>query len=157
MEMSSIGPSEGQEAQDNGALILKNTSRLIIYFHGTAGTLAVSHRLTTYRLLSAARPETHVLAFDYRGFGLSPGHPDETGLINDGMAAVDWATNQGFTDKQITLFGHSLGSAVALGVAHEVANRGTDSLHLKQVVSVAGFTSVEEVLKDYRLGGIIPM
>lgn len=137
---------------------LSPKSKLIIYFHGTAGTLAIPHRLTTYRILTAL-PETHVLAIDYRGYGLSAGKPSEDGLIEDGISAVMWALNQGFDAKQITLFGQSLGSAVAIGVAHRLA-LGTgenNKLEVNHVVSIAGFYSASEVIKTYRLAGIVPI
>lgn len=131
-------------------------SKLIIYFHGTAGTIAVPHRLTTYRIFSAL-PETHVLAIDYRGYGLSKGYPSEAGLIEDGSLAVLWAIDQGFDSTKITLFGQSLGAAVAIATAHSLANRTTEPIHVGHVVSAAGFSNARNILKTYQLGGFIPV
>ena len=47
-------------------------ARLVLYFHGTSGTLASRLRPDSYRALYAADPaHTHVLTFDYRGYGKS--------------------------------------------------------------------------------------
>lgn len=65
-------------------------ARLVLYFHGTSGTLASGWRPDSYRSLYAADPvNTHILTFDYRGYGLSTGHPSEPGLITDALAVVD--------------------------------------------------------------------
>lgn len=135
---------------------ISRDDRIIIYLHGTAGTIAVPHRLTTYRILSSL-PRTHVLAVDYKGFGLAKGKPSEAGLIEDGVAAVDWAIAQGFHADQVILFGQSLGSAVAFGTALALATRSADSIEVGHVISVAGFFSAREVLKTYRLAGILPI
>lgn len=135
---------------------ISRDDRIVIYLHGTAGTIAVPHRLTTYRILSAM-PLTHVLAVDYQGFGLARGKPSEAGLIEDGVAAVDWAISQGFYADRITLFGQSLGSAVAFGTALTLATRQIDAVEVAHVISVAGFYSAREVLKTYRLAGILPI
>lgn len=131
-------------------------SKLVIYLHGTAGTIAVPHRLTTYRLLSSL-PDTHVLALDYRGFGLSAGKPTEAGLIEDGTTAVQWALDQGFDSSRITLFGQSLGSAVAIATAHNLATNSSDPVHVGHVVSVAGFSTARDIIKTYRVSGFIPV
>lgn len=138
--------------------IIDDDAKVVIYLHGTAGTLAIPHRLTTYRILSAL-PNVHVLAIDYRGYGLSSGLPDEEGLTDDGVSAVLWAIDQGFAPHQITLLGQSLGSAVALAVAHRLAlekPRG-QTIEVGHVISVAGFYSATEIVKTYRLAGIVPV
>ena len=76
--------------------VLKNDrnpeSWLIINFHGNAGAVSQGWRTDTYRALSsAASNRVHILAFDYRGFGWSTGSPTEEGLLNDGVAVVNWA------------------------------------------------------------------
>lgn len=130
--------------------------KIVVYFHGTAGTLAVPNRMTTYRLLTAL-PNMHVLAMDYRGYGLSPGIPSELGLIQDGIDAVQWALEQGFMSENIILFGQSLGSAVAIATAHELANRANSPLQVGHVVSVAGFSTARDVVKTYKIAGFIPL
>ena len=131
------------------------TDSIVIYFHGTAGHVATTHRVTTYRLLTAGI-STHLLAFDYRGFGRSPGIPTENGLIEDGVSAVKWAIQRGFAANQITLYGQSLGAAVALATAHELALR-SEKLEVGQVITVAAFSSAREIARSYKMAGFIPM
>jgi abhydrolase domain-containing protein 12 len=74
--------------------LLKNDpeARLVIHTHGSSGALAAYCRSETYRALSSlASNKIHVLAFDYRGFGLSSGVPNEQGLRVDAQAVFDWA------------------------------------------------------------------
>lgn len=64
-----------------------------------------------------------VLAPAYRGYPGSTGHPSETGLIRDGMAAVAAATARA-PGAPILLHGHSLGAAVAVAVGARTAPLG---------------------------------
>lgn len=51
-----------------------------------------------------------VVCFDYRGFGDSTGcRPDETSVVEDAAAALAW-TIEHYPDRDIVLWGHSLGS-----------------------------------------------
>jgi uncharacterized protein len=59
---------------------------VLLYCHGNAGDI---------RDWTAAMPPLlalgcNVLLFDYRGYGLSEGHPSEDGLYLDSEAAWDW-------------------------------------------------------------------
>jgi abhydrolase domain-containing protein 12 len=145
-----------RSANKAASMHLDNSHQLIIYLHGTALTLTASHRLTSYRIFTAL-PDTHLLAIDYRGFGLSLGVPSENGLIEDGVAAVHWALERGFAKERITLYGQSLGSAVAIGVAHRLAIETQPPIELAKVVTIAAFESGSEIIKTYRLGGVVPI
>lgn len=57
------------------------TAQLVVYLHGAAGTLGSGWRPQSYRALSAASTNVHVLVIDYRGFGTSTGWPSEAGLL----------------------------------------------------------------------------
>lgn len=91
----------------------------ILYLHGNAGNLGEFAK--RYRLLDANGDG--VLAVDYRGFGASTGAPDEKGLIKDGQAAYDALISREIGLSHIIIYGHSLGSgvAVALAARHKVA------------------------------------
>lgn len=53
------------------------------------------------------------IILEYRGYGLSTGHPNEHGLYIDGRAAVDYLfTRHDVDHSQIILFGRSLGGAI---------------------------------------------
>ncbi|KAK3347542.1 Alpha/Beta hydrolase protein [Neurospora tetraspora] len=93
-------------------------ARLVLYFHGNAGHITQSIRPRSFHALTSVSSKIHVLAIDYRGFGLSTGSPTEEGLILDARAAVDWATKVARVPaERIVLLGHSLGTAVAAAAA----------------------------------------
>ncbi|EAA30038.2 alpha/beta-hydrolase [Neurospora crassa] len=95
-------------------------ARLVLYFHGNAGHITQSIRPRSFHALTSVSSKIHVLAIDYRGFGLSTGSPTEQGLILDARAAVDWATQVArIPPERIVLLGHSLGTAVAAAAAAE--------------------------------------
>src|SRR5688500_13127376 len=67
----------------------------------------------------------NVMAFDYRGFGDSPGIPSEDGLYADALAAYAHLVNrQGVPPSRIIIAGRSLGSAVAVDLATRVDAAG---------------------------------
>lgn len=91
-----------------------NTDRpftAILQSHGNAGN--VSHRIEYYRLFRSLG--CAVLAYDYRGYGRSEGHPSEEGTYVDAVTAFDWLRARGFT--HIIAFGESLGGAIAVELA----------------------------------------
>jgi pimeloyl-ACP methyl ester carboxylesterase len=67
----------------------------------------------------------NVLAFDYRGFGDSPGTPTEHGLYADALVAYRYLVHQLFVSAdRIILSGRSLGAAVAVELATQVDTAG---------------------------------
>ena len=67
----------------------------------------------------------NLFAFDYRGYGESSGVPDENGLYADATASYEYLTRTlGVTPDRLILFGHSLGSGVAIELASRVPAGG---------------------------------
>ena len=59
-----------------------------------------------------------MLAVDYRGYGRSGGSPNEAGVYRDADAAYDYLVQvRHVRPKNIIVFGHSLGGAVAIDLA----------------------------------------
>jgi len=131
-------------------------SRLIINFHGNAGTVAQGWRTDSYRALSdGSTSNIHILAIDYRGYGLSTGTPTEEGIITDGIAAVDWAMRVAkVPSNRIIILGQSLGTAVTTAVAEHYALQG---IEFAGVVLVAGFTDLPTLLTSYSIAGWVPV
>ncbi|KAF8456737.1 Alpha/Beta hydrolase protein [Kalaharituber pfeilii] len=141
-------------------------ARLIIHFHGNAGTVGAGYRPVYMRSLSAASPyKLHVLSIDYRGFGYSTGDPNEQGLITDGLAAVKWAIEvAGVSPDRIAILGQSLGTAVTFGVAEALLNPPNaieedpnKKIEVGAVISIAGFSNMKQLLETYHMGGFIPV
>lgn len=96
-------------------------SRVLLFFHGNAGN--ISHRGDSVAIFN--RLGLDVFIFDYRGYGRSDGQPGEAGLYRDAAAAWRYLTGtRGFEDREVILFGRSLGGAVAANLAAEVPAGG---------------------------------
>lgn len=133
-------------------------SRLIVHMHGAAGTVGSGYRVPNYRALSAGQPKKiHVLTFDYRGFGRSPGTPSERGLCLDAIAVIEWATNvAGIPPSRILIFGQSLGTAVSLAVLEHFALQSPPIIFAGTIL-VAPFVDVATLVATYRVAGSIPI
>lgn len=130
-------------------------ARLVIYLHGTSGTIGSGFRPASYRALSAMSPEhLHVLSIEYRGYGLSSGVPSEAGLLQDAIAAVQWAVEEArLPASRIVIFGQSLGTAVGISLGAHFAS----SVDFAGLVLVAAFTDVATLTGTYRIGGVVPV
>jgi hypothetical protein len=99
----------------NGWYIPASGERVVLWMHGNAGNIAdrLDQAADMKRALGASS-----LMFDYRGYGESEGVPTEAGLYEDAEAAYHWLTGvKGIDPLNIILYGHSLGTAVAVDLA----------------------------------------
>jgi pimeloyl-ACP methyl ester carboxylesterase len=85
----------------------------ILMFHGNAGTIA--DRLENAQLM-IEHLEAAVFLLEYPGYGDSTGSPSEKSLFAAGRAGL-MAMSQRVGDRQLVLFGRSLGGAVAIDLA----------------------------------------
>lgn len=162
-ELLAQGPKTGLveifEETLNFRLLRENpNARLVLYFHGTSGTMASGWRPDSYRSLYSADPvNTHVLSFDYRGYGESTGSPSEQGIIIDASTVANWAIHTaGIPPERIVIFGQSLGSAVAIALVNEVAQM-KPAIHFAGLVVTATFADIPQLTATYRIGGFIPV
>jgi abhydrolase domain-containing protein 12 len=133
------------------------TAKLVIYFHGAAGTLGSGWRPQSYRALSAAVPSLHVLAIDYRGYGSSTGWPSESGMLTDALTLAKFATETaGIPAERIVVFAQSLGTAVALSLSHKLALEIPRTLFAGMVL-VAPMADVETTTQTYKIAGTLPL
>ena len=95
----------------------------LLICHGNAGNLSEFGRPAHYAGLR--RLGLNLLAFDYRGYGESKGLPSEAGLYRDADAAYRYLReDRSVRPERIIIFGHSLGSAVAIDLASRVPSAG---------------------------------
>jgi len=94
---------------------------LIVYYRGNAGSFSREHE--RYEAMEA--DGYGFLAFDYRGFGGSPGTINQANILEDALAGFDWAAQKGFP---LVIWGRSLGSGPATYVASQ---RKADALFLE--------------------------
>jgi fermentation-respiration switch protein FrsA (DUF1100 family) len=109
-------------------------SAVYLYLHGNADTLAARAE----RLAFLSGQGAGVLAVSWRGYGGSTGTPSEAGLRRDALAAYEWLTAR-VEPRRVIVFGESLGTALAVGIAaeHESAALVLDS----------AFTSIADVAR----------
>lgn len=100
----------------NGA---SNDGTWVLFLHGNAATIASRVNIAHYSELRNLG--VNVLAPEYRGFGGLDGVPTERALAADARAAYDYLrTARQVAPARIVIYGWSLGSAVAVGLASEV-------------------------------------
>lgn len=85
-----------------------------LYLHGNGANL--SRRTGRFQRLT--EDGAGLLAVSWRGYGGSTGAPSEAGLRLDGRAAYDWLTAR-VPPTRLILFGESLGTGIAIGLAAE--------------------------------------
>lgn len=94
----------------------------VVYFHGNGGNLSVW--LPVLAGLHARR--LRVLAVDYRGYGLSSGHPSEEGVYRDAEAVARHAARHRSRSAEgpLVFWGRSLGGPIAAAAAGVVRPDG---------------------------------
>ena len=89
-----------------------NSDVTVLMFHGNAGN--IGHRLPIAHMLIKASG-CNVFMLEYRGYGISTGEPDESGLNLDAQTALDYLRDRAETrDHKLLVYGQSLGGAVSI-------------------------------------------
>ena len=117
----------------------KNLEKLktILFFHGNAGSL----ENRTYKLNHFKDLKVNFLIIAWRGFSGNKGKPNEIGLYEDAKAAIEWLGTKGVKEKNIILYGESLGTAIAVEVAQNKNYAG--------IILESPFTSMTNVGKKH--------
>ena len=117
--------------------------RLVLYFPGNS--LNRSERIQDLR--EVVNCGYDVLIFDYRGFGDSTGSPSEFALSADAKQIWDYACDElRYPENQITLFGESLGGAVALSLW---SGSSTTQPQPKAVILSSTFASMSRTVYEH--------
>jgi fermentation-respiration switch protein FrsA (DUF1100 family) len=112
-------------------------SKTILLFHGNAGNLF--NRV--YKLNELNKLDLNILIISWRGFSGNEGRPTEKNLYHDAKEAVKWLNNRGVNNKNIILYGESLGT----GVATELGKRNI----FGGIILESPFTSIAKAAKIY--------
>ena len=114
-----------------------NKFKTIVYFHGNAGKLENRiHKLNHFKNM-----DVNFLIISWRGFSGNSGKPSEEGLYKDGKSTINWLKKMGIVDKDIILYGESLGT----GVATEIAQNN----NFAGLILETPFTSMIEAAKNF--------
>jgi len=112
--------------------------KTILLSHGNSGNLVI--RLALVELLLACGAS--VFVYDYRGFGKSTGLPSIEGICQDALSAYDFLTDQlGISEKNIVLYGESLGGALSSWLS---SRRRVAGLILQ-----SGFSSLRHIASEH--------
>lgn len=87
----------------------EKTTKAVIFFHGNSDNASYF----TNRAKPFIQAGFAVLMLEYQGFGGRTGKPSQKALETDAKLAVDYLNKQGFSNEQIVLYGHSMGTYVA--------------------------------------------
>lgn len=90
----------------------RNSNITMLMFHGNAGN--IGHRLPIARMIINYLG-CNVFMLEYRGYGLSTGEADESGLYIDAQTALDYLRSRAETSShKLVIYGQSLGGAVGI-------------------------------------------
>jgi len=111
--------------------------KTLIYFHGNAGSLENRiHKLNHFQDM-----DINFLIIAWRGFSGNSGEPSEEGLYLDGISAIDWLIEKGVSEKNLILYGESLGTGVATHLAQNKNYAG--------IILETPFTSMIDAAKTF--------
>lgn len=111
--------------------------KTILLFHGNAGNLF--NRV--YKLNELNKLDLNILLISWRGFSGNKGKPTEKNLYHDAREAVKWLNSLGINNKDIILYGESLGT----GVATELGKKNI----FGGIILESPFTSIAKAAKIY--------
>ena len=87
--------------------------KTILFLHGNAGSLENRiHKINHFKDM-----KVNFLIIAWRGFSGNKGKPNESGLYEDARSAIRWLTNKGVEEKNIIIYGESLGTGVAVEIS----------------------------------------
>ncbi|EEA08382.1 phospholipase/carboxylesterase family protein [Cryptosporidium muris RN66] len=94
---------------------------LIIFSHGNATDIGY---ISGWLIRLSAKLKMQILAYDYRGYGISFGKPSENGIIADIKSVYKYACNElKIPTQKIFLLGQSIGSAPSLSLAVHLSKK----------------------------------
>jgi pimeloyl-ACP methyl ester carboxylesterase len=139
---------DGKQEILHGFWLPADGPKVILYFHGNGDNIGVNlPHAVLLRSLGIS-----VLLFDYRGYGRSTGSfPSEARVCEDAEAAWRYLVNERhYSPRQIVIYGHSLGGAIAI----EIANRHPEASAL---IVESSFTSVVDMARHTGIVALFPL
>ena len=110
--------------------------KTILYFHGNAGALENRiHKINKFKDMNV-----NFLLLAWRGFSGNQGKPTEQGLYKDAKGAIKWLNEKGIKEKNIIIYGESLGTGIATEVAQNKNFAG--------IILESPFTSMIDAAKN---------
>ena len=87
--------------------------KTILFLHGNAGTLENRiHKINHFNSMNV-----NFIIVAWRGFSGNKGKPSEEGFYQDANSVVEWLKTKNIFEKDIIIYGESLGTAIAIEIA----------------------------------------
>ena len=113
-----------------------NEYKTILFLHGNAGSLENRiHKINHFKDINI-----NFLIVAWRGFSGNKGKPTEDGLYEDARSSVRWLKTKGVDEKNLIIYGESLGTGIATEIAQNKNFAG--------VILESPFTSMIDAAKD---------
>lgn len=126
----------------------RNDTPVLLYFHHNAGNISknLSQAFAFHRLRYS------VVLIDYRSFGLSEGNfPSESQLYRDAKVTWDYLTRvERIPPDRIIIYGHSLGSAIAIDLAVQQPQAAA-------LITHNAFTSIYDMSRHFGAAYLFPI
>ncbi|MBE9062037.1 alpha/beta hydrolase [cf. Phormidesmis sp. LEGE 11477] len=125
-----------------------HSRRVMLFCHGNYGNISYN----TDRIRFHYDQGCSVLAFDYRGYGLSSGPaPNEANIFADADAALNYLiAKRGISPENIVVSGHSIGGAVAIDVA-------SHHPEIDRLVVESSFTTMKDAVEAKAIYRFFPI
>jgi fermentation-respiration switch protein FrsA (DUF1100 family) len=132
----------GWDLKSKGAV----AENLVLMFHGNAENLS-SHVFNLTWLLDY---KSDILIFDYRGYGLSEGNPFPKGVMEDGIAFLNYAHDKFKSGhyKKMLIYTQSLGGTIAMKALENISWASDISL----LILDSTFISPRQIAADKTFG-----
>ncbi|UJR16291.1 hypothetical protein I4U23_003197 [Adineta vaga] len=147
-----IDPNLSTLADHLKQYIPSNNHPIIMYLHGQDGTRATHYRSNHYRVMSAFG--NHIIAVDYRGYGDSTGTPTIHGIVTDVLHVYNTIRSV-CPGNPITIWGHSMGTGVALWTMNHLFQNHNEVEKPAGLVLEAPFFNTMEALASYPLTRVL--
>ena len=98
----------------------KNKNKIIVFMHGNSYNVEKFF----FKMVPLIKAGYGVFMPEYRGFGGTKGRITQAGLEQDALAAVQYLHNKGWKNKDIIVYGMSLGSHMAVNTVYNLQGEG---------------------------------
>jgi len=110
----------------------------LLFLHGNAENISTH----ASNILWLVRVGFNVLAFDYRGYGLSEGEPSLQGVHRDAEAALDALLTM--NNDKVIVFGQSIGGAIAVNLVATTPHKD----RIKALIVDSAFASYRLIARE---------
>jgi len=122
----------------------KIKNKVILFFHGNAGN--ISFRLTYIQKFYEIG--FSMLFFDYPGFGLSEGVPNEDNCVDTGSLYYKFLiNNKNYKHENIIFYGESIGGAISSNLANK--------LNIKSLILQSTFTDIKFIIQNLTINNYL--